>query len=235
MSLNRRSMGSTILLEAMTFSCGAGRKRQRGQTRRPWAGCCCGKLLLSFASSAVTHTHTHTQRKAARERNTHISSLQVHERCVACTPTDRPTDGRSGRAGRRGANTLEQLWLPQRHSGSRHRGAQRRARILFSRAVPSAPMHGYSSLSLSFYAYSARERSGPALARLRFHGRARPLALLCGPTYADVARPPACLPARLPMPSAQRLFAQRMLDRDPSENNNPLLQLLITFMPICSH
>jgi hypothetical protein len=177
----------------MTFSCGAGRKRQRGQTRRPWAGCCCGKLLLSFASSAVTHTHT--QRKAARERNTHISSLQVHERCVACTPTDPPTDGAAGRDAEAQIHLSSYGFLSVTLDLviEVHKGVHEYYSVAQCHQLPCTA----TLLSLSLSMHIAREsaQAQRSLARLRFHGRARPLALLCGPTYADVARPPACPPA----------------------------------------
>jgi hypothetical protein len=186
----RRSLGSTIsaaalLGEAMTFSRGAGRKRQRGQTRRPWAGCCRGETTALFC---VLGRHTHS----AREKHTH--------RFASGTRTVRGvhTERESGRAGRRAE--------AQTHLSSYgflsvtldlvievHKGVHEYYSVAQCHQLPCTA----TLLSLFFCAYSARERERalrPSAGSAQV-SRPRSLALLCGPTYADVARPPVRPPA----------------------------------------
>ena len=175
----------------MTFSCGAGRKRQRGQTRRPWAGCCCGKLLLSFASSAVTHTHSGKLRE--RETHTSVRFRYTNGAWRAHRPTHRWTE-RPG-----GTQRRKYTWAVMASSASLWISSSRCTKactnIIQSRSAISSHARLLFSLSLSMHIARESAQAQRSLARLRFHGRARPLALLCGPTYADVARPPACPPA----------------------------------------
>jgi hypothetical protein len=203
----------------MTFSRGAGRKRQRGQTRRPWAGCCCGETTALFC---VLGRHTHS----AREKHTH--------RFASGTRTVRGvhTERESGRAGRRAEAQIHLssygfLSVTLDLVIEVHKGVHEYYSVAQCHQLPCTAT--LLSLSFSVHIVRERERSGPALARLRFHGRARSRCSAGPPMLMLLARPSARLP------SAQRLCSARMLDRDPSENNNPLLQLLITFMPICSH
>jgi len=187
----------------MTFSCGAGRKRQRGQTRRPWAGCCCGKLLLSFASSAVTHTHSGKLRE--RETHTSVRFRYTNGAWRAHRPTHRWTE-RPG-----GTQRRKYTWAVMASSASLWISSSRCTKactnIIQSRSAISSHARLLFSLSLSFYAYSARERSGPALARSAQVSRPRSPARAALRAHLCWCCPPACLPACLCPPHRDFLLS----------------------------
>lgn len=163
---------------------------ERGQTRRPWAGCWC-----------VWRPRRVTVRKAARDTHTHTSAVRFRY-------TVRGVHSVAGRDAEAQIHLSSYGFLSVTLDLviEVHKGVHEYYSVAQCHQLPCT-----ATLSLQ----------SPALPRLRFHGRVR----------SSFAR--AALRAHLCCPLPARSSPADLLAADPSENNNPLLQLLITFMPIC--